>query len=202
MFGYLFYSPRCESSANFVRIITSEKINNMFNLISIDNMSTEQLISIGIKKTPMLVLRNQHNQTTGLHEGQSAFEWLNNIIQFRRQNIINTVEQNRKKLIQSNMAQQVNKDNIAGKSDELSGISDNFTYINVDYVPTKSFLPYGQDSEFKILTFKDNQNKIAETDMKSKLSEYQNMRNKTDSDIKNIVDNQLKSNIINQLNNN
>jgi len=202
MFGYLFYSPRCESSANFIRIITSEKINNMFNLISIDNMSTEQLISLGIKKTPMLVLRNQHNQTIGVHEGQSAFEWLNNLIQFRRQNIINTVEQNRKKLIQSNMAQQINKDNIAGKSDELSGISDNFTYINVDYVPTKSFLPYGQDSEFKILTFKDNQNKICEQDMKSKLSEYQNMRTKTDSDIKNIVDNQLKSNIINQLNNN
>lgn len=202
MFGYLFYSPRCESSANFIRIITSEKINNMFNLISIDNMSTQQLISLGIKKTPMIVLRNQNNQTIGVHEGQLAFEWLNNLIQFRRQNIINTVEQNRKKIIQSNIAQQVNKDNIAGRSDELSGISDNFTYINVDYVPTKSFLPYGHDSEFKILTFKDNQNKISEQDIKSKLSEYQNVRTKTDNDIKNIVDNQLKLNIINQLNNN
>ena len=50
MFGFLFYSPRCESSANFIRIITSEKINSMFNLISIDTMSTEKLISLGIKK--------------------------------------------------------------------------------------------------------------------------------------------------------
>ena len=199
MFGFLFYSPRCESSANFIRIITSEKINNLFNLVSIDTMSTEQLISLGIKKTPMLVLRNQQNQTIGVHEGQTAFEWLNNLIQFRRQNMMNMVEQNRKKLIQSNMAQQMNKDNIAGRSDELTGISDNFAYVNVDYVPTKSFLPYGQDSDFKILTFKDNQGKISENEMKGKINEYNTMRGKTDIDIKNTIDTQLKANIINQM---
>jgi hypothetical protein len=202
MFGYLFYSSRCESSANFIRIITSEKINPMFNLISIDTMSTEQLISLGIKKTPMLVLRNQNNETTAVHEGPAAFEWLNNLIQFRRQNMMMMVEQNRKKLIQSNMAQQLNKDNVTGRSDELSGMSDNFTYINVDYVSTKSYLPYGQDNDFKILTFKDNQGKITERDMKSRISEYETSRNKTDSDIKNIVDNQLKSSLLNQLNQN
>lgn len=199
MFGFLFYSPRCESSANFIRIITSEKINNLFNLVSIDTMSTEQLISLGIKKTPMLVLRNQQNQTIGVHEGQAAFEWLNNLIQFRRQNMMNMVEQNRKKLIQSNMAQQMNKDNIAGRSDELTGISDNFAYVNVDYVPTKSFLPYGQDNDFKILTFKDNQGKISESEMKGKINEYNSMRGKTDLDIKNTIDTQLKANILNQL---
>ncbi len=199
MFGFLFYSPRCESSANFIRIITSEKINNLFNLVSIDTMSTEQLISLGIKKTPMLVLRNQQNQTIGVHEGQSAFEWLNNLIQFRRQNMMNMVEQNRKKLIQSNMAQQINKDNVAGRSDELTGISDNFAYVNVDYVPTKSFLPYGQDNDFKILTFKDNQGKISEHDMKGKINEYNTMRGNTDNEIKNTIDTQLKANIINQM---
>ncbi len=200
MFGYLFYSPKCESSANFIRIITSEKINNLFNLISIDTMSREQLISLGIKKTPMLVLRNQQQQTIGVHEGQAAFEWLNNLIQFRRQNMLNMVEQNRKKLIQSNMAQQANKDVIAGRSDELTGISDNFSYVNIDYVPSKSFLPYGQDADFKILTFNDNNNKISERDMKNKISEYTNMRGKTDADIKSTIDTQLKTNIINQLN--
>ena len=199
MFGFLFYSPRCESSANFIRIITSEKINNLFNLVSIDTMSTEQLISLGIKKTPMLVLRNQQNQTVGVNEGQSAFEWLNNLIQFRRQNMMNMVEQNRKKLIQSNMAQQMNKDNVAGRSDELTGVSDNFAYVNVDYVPTKSFLPYGQDNDFKILTFKDNQGKISENEMKGKINEYNSMRGKTDADIKNTIDTQLKVNIINQM---
>lgn len=201
MFGFLFYSPRCESSANFIRIITSEKINSMFNLISIDTMSTEQLISLGIKKTPMLVLRNQNNETIGVHEGQASFEWLNNLIQFRRQNMMNMVEQNRKRLIQSNMATQANKDNVSGRSDELTGLSDNFAYVNVDYVPTKTYLPYGQDNDFKILTFKDNQGKITERDMKSKISEYESTRKQTDTEIKNIVDTQLKSNLLNQINN-
>ena len=199
MFGFLFYSSRCESSANFIRIITSEKINNMFNLVSIDTMSTDKLISLGIKKTPMLVLRNQQNQTIGVHEGSSAFEWLNNLIQFRRQNMMNMVEQNRKKLIQSNMAQEINKDNVIGRSDELSGVSDNFSYVNVDYVSTKSFLPYGQDADFKILTFKDDQKTITEHDMKSRMSEYQNIRGNTDKDIKNSIENQLKTNLLNNI---
>ena len=103
----------------------------MFNLVSIDTMPTDQLVSLGIKKTPMLVLRNQQNHTIGVHEGQPAFEWLNNLIQFRRQNMTNMIEQNRNKLIQSNMAQQLNKDNVSGKSDELTGVSDNFAYINI-----------------------------------------------------------------------
>ena len=199
MFGFLFYSPRCESSANFIRIITSEKINNMFNLISIDTMSTEKLMSLGIKRTPMLVLRNQQNETIGTHEGQPAFEWLNNLIQFRRQNMMNTVEQNRKKLIQSNMAQQTNKDNVIGRSDELTGVSDNFSYVNVDYVSTKSFLPYGQDADFKILTFNDKQKKITENDLKSRMSEYQNIRGNTDKEIKNVLENQLKTNLLNNM---
>jgi len=202
MFGYLFYSPRCESSANFIRIITSEKINNMFNLISIDTMSTEQLMSLGIKKTPMLVLRNQQNQTIGVHEGQASFEWLNNLIQFRRQNMMMMVEQNRKKLIQSNMMQQMNKDMVAGKSDEMSGVSDQFAYVNVDYVPTKSYQPYGQDNDFRILTFKDNNGKIIEKEMNSRITEYNQNRTQTDNEIKNIIDTQLKSNIINQMSQN
>jgi hypothetical protein len=202
MFGFLFYSPRCESSTNFIRIITSEKINNMFNLISIETMSTDQLISIGIKKTPMLVLRNQNNETIGVHEGSSAFEWLNNLIQFRRQNMAKIVDQNRKKLIQSNISQNINKDSIIGKSDEITGISDNFSYIDIDYTPSKAFMPYGQDGEYKILTFKDNQNKITDREMNNKISEYNTIRNSTENEIKNTITNQLKNNLINNIQNN
>lgn len=201
MFCFLFYSPRCESSANFFRIITSEKIDNMFNQISIDTMSTEQLIGLGIKKTPMIVLRNQNNETIGVHEGTAAFDWLNNLIQFRRQNMAKIVEQNRRKLIQSNMNTQNNKELINGNSEELSGVSDNYSYINIDYVSSKSFMPFGHDENFKILTFNDNQGKINERDMKSKISEYDSLRKNTDADIKNGVTQQLKDNLMNNIQN-
>jgi hypothetical protein len=167
----------------------------MFNLISIDTMTTEQILSLGIKKTPMLVLRDNNNRTIGINEGQAAFEWLNNLIQFRRQNMAKIVEENRKKLLQSNMAQNINKDIVSGKSDELNGISDNFSYINLDYTSSKSFLPYGHDNDFKILTFNDNQGRISNNEMNSKISEYNNIRNKTDTDIKNIIDTNLKNNL-------
>ena len=201
MFCFLFYSPRCESSANFIRIISSEKIDNMFNQISIDTMSTEQLIGLGIKRTPMIVLRNQQNETIGVHEGSAAFEWLNNLIQFRRQNMAKIVEQNRKKLIQANNSGN-NGDIVNGASNELSGISDNYSYINIDYVPSKAFMPFGHDENFKILTFNDNQGKINDRDMKSKISEYNSLRQNTDTEIKTNITNQLKNNLLNnQLNN-
>ena len=201
MFSFLFYSPRCESSANFIRIITSDRINNMFNLVSIDPMTDEQIISLGIKKTPMLVLRNQNNETIGVHEGAAAFDWLNNLIQFRRQNMAKMVEQNRKKLIQSNMAQNVNKEFVNGKSDEITGISDNYSYIDIDYTPSKSFMPYGHDDNFKILTFNDNQGKINDKDMNLKINEYTTSRTNTETDIKNNITNQLKTNLLNNMHN-
>jgi hypothetical protein len=202
MFGFLFYSPRCESSANFIRIITTEKINQMFNLVNIDTMSREQIISLGITKTPMLVLRDQNNQTIGVHEGQAAFIWLNNLIQNRRQNMAKIIQENRKKLIQSNMAQNINKDLVSGKTDEMTGVSDNYSYVDIDYTSSKSFLPYGQDSDFRILTFKDNQGKFTNNELNSKISEYNNIRTKTDSDIKNIIDNNLKTSLVSQFQNN
>jgi len=202
MIGFLFYSPRCESSANFIRIITTEKINQMFNLVNIDTMSREQIISLGISKTPMLVLRDQNNQTIGVHEAQAAFIWLNNLIQNRRQNMAKIIQENRKKLIQSNMAQNINKDLVSGKTDEMSGVSDNYSYVDIDYTSSKSFLPYGQDSDFRILTFKDNQGKITNNELNSKISEYNNIRTKTDNDIKNIIDTNLKSTLVSQIQNN
>ena len=99
------------------------------------------------------------------------------------------------------MAQNMNKDLVSGKSDELTGISDSFSYINLDYTSSKSFLPYGHDNDFKILTFNDNQGKISNNEMNSKISEYNNIRSRTDTDIKNIIDNNLKNNLLNNIQN-
>ena len=63
-------------------------------------------------------------------------------------------------------------------------------------------MPYGQDGEYKILTFKDNQNKITDREMNNKISEYSTMRNSTENEIKNTITNQLKNNLINNIQNN
>ena len=203
MYCYLFYSPRCETSVNFIRIITNEKIQNMFTLISIDTMTRDQIISTGMKKTPMVAIRDQNNVTSGVYEGQVAFEWLNNVIQHRRQNMMKMVEMNRKKLIEAN--QKVNNTDgstFVARTDDQNGISDTYSYIDLDYVSSKSFMPYGKDVDFKILTFNDSNGKINQNDMNNKISEYENFRKQTQSAIENNIQNQLKDTLINNIQNN
>lgn len=204
MYSYLFYSPRCESSMNFIRIITNEKIQNMFTLISIDTMTREQIISTGMKKTPMIALRDKNNVTTGVFEGQAAFDWLNNLIQFRRQNMMKMVELNRKRLIQANQKSNNNQDGttFVARTDEANSISDSFSYIDLDYVSSKSFMPYGRDTDFKILTFNDTNGKINQNDMNNKISEYETFRKQTQTTIENNIQNQLKETLINNIQNN
>ena len=80
--NYLFYSSRCESSANFIRILQNKGLINMFNLLSIDQMPTEQIINLGISYTPMIVIRE--NNSNSSFEGKKAFEWLDNLIKFMK----------------------------------------------------------------------------------------------------------------------
>ena len=49
MNNYLFYSKRCESSANFIRITQNKGLFNMFQLMCIDQMSREQIMNLSIK---------------------------------------------------------------------------------------------------------------------------------------------------------
>jgi hypothetical protein len=175
----------------------------MFTLISIDTMTRDQIISTGMKKTPMVAIRDQNNVTSGVYEGQVAFEWLNNVIQHRRQNMMKMVEMNRKKLIQAN--QKVNNTDgstFVARTDEQNGISDTYSYIDLDYVSSKSFMPYGKDVDFKILTFNDSNGKINQNDMNNKISEYENFRKQTQSVIENNIQNQLKDTLINNIQNN
>jgi hypothetical protein len=193
MLGYLFYSHRCESSANFIRIIQSEGIQNLFNIIDIDKMTTDQIIKLGIKFTPMVVLKN-NNQSVS-HEGKNAFQWLNNFIEFRRQNMIKMAEVERNRIIKANKTQ--NDNVLSYKPLETSGISDIFAYVDVDHYQPKSFMQYGEDN--KIITFQDNQAKISEKETQSKINEYNKNRKAQDSQIESLIQNNLKETLYNKI---
>jgi hypothetical protein len=201
MLGYLFYSHRCESSANFIRIIQTEGIQNLFNIIDIDKMSTDQIIKLGIKFTPMVVLKNNNNSGNSnqsvSHEGKNAFQWLNNLIEFRRQNMIKMAETERNRIIKATRTQ--NDNVLCYKPLETSGISDIFAYVDVDHYQPKSFMQYGQDVGNKIVTFQDNQAKISERETQSKINEYNKNRKVQDSQIESMIQNNLKETLINKI---
>jgi len=203
MNNYLFYSKRCESSANFIRIIQNKNLINMFQLMCIDQMSREQIINLGIKFTPMVVIRDMsgRNPSTS-YEGKDAFVWLDNVVKFREQNVAKIVENNRKKILQSN--REINKeDNIMGfQSSENLGISDNFSYTadNLENVAQpKSYM--GINTDQKIITFNINEKPITQKEMDIKMKEIKEKKEHQDNTIHTMIETQLKQSIINKISN-
>ena len=202
--NYLFYSSRCESSSNFIRILQNKGMINMFNRISIDQMPTEQIINLGINYTPMVVIKGQNGQSSSF-EGKKAFEWLENIVKFREENMARIVEMNRKKILHANAEANQNNQLLSFQPLETSGVSDTFSYTaeNLqDVAQPKSFMPYGSDTDFKIATFKDNQGKMTSNEMNDKLKQYTEKHTQQTQHIENIVENQMKTTLINKLHNN
>ena len=209
--NYLFYSSRCESSANFIRILQNKGLFNMFHLVSIDKMPTEQIINLGISYTPTVIIKELSQNSSNSHsnsnsfEGKKAFEWLERIVKFREENMARIVEMNRKKILQNNALVSQNNDILSFQPLETSGISDTFSYTaeNLhDVAQPKSFMPYGSDTNFKIATFTDNQSKISSTEMNEKLKQYTEQHSKQTEIINNIVETQMKNTLINKLQNN
>lgn len=204
MSNYLFYSSRCESSANFIRILENKGLRPMFQLISIDQMPTDDIIKLQMNFTPMVMIREQSGRNTIRHEGKKAFEWLDNLIRFREQNMAKIAEANRRKILQSNqqVARTQDQNVLSFFPHETQGVSDNFSYTSdalQEIAQPKSFMPYGKDGEHKILTFNNEKTKINERDMTNKLKEYETKYNQDTKNLSSIVETQLKQTLINKI---
>ena len=201
--NYLFYSGRCEDSATLITLLRDKGLINMFNLVSIDDMSTDQIIKLGLSYTPAVVIREQNNMSS-IFEGKKAFEWLERIVRFREENMARMVDMNRRRIVQQNAQQNQNNNILAFVPLETSGISDNFSYTadNLsDMAQPKSFMPYGGDGDFKIATFKEDQPKINKRELDSKIKEYSTKYKEQTNMLENIVETQMKHNLINKLSN-
>jgi hypothetical protein len=204
--NYLFYSSRCESSANFIRILQNKGLFNMFQSISIDQMPIEQITNLGINYTPMIVIRENTGQNSSF-EGKKAFEWLERIVKFREENMARIVEMNRKKILQANVQANAQTQNniLSFLPLETSGLSDTFSYTAEhlqDVAQPKSFMPYGGDGDFKIATFKDDQGKMSQGELNDKLKHYTDKHTQQTSIIENTIESQMKNALINKMANN
>lgn len=187
----LFYSTKCNDSMNFLKIITTEGIVNMFNKIAIETIPRNNLINLGINLVPAVVIKENNQQ--GIYEGSKAFEWLNNIVQFRRQNMARAQNMQRLKAIQT----QVMTEGIGHAPLETSGISDEFSYLTTDHAQPKSFMPYGHDERHKIVTLNNTgEGKITETEQKQRTNVYNQTRETQNAAIEQYLENQLKETII------
>lgn len=178
----------------------------MFHLISIDQMPVEQLMNLGISCTPAVHIRGQNNQSSSSSssslEGKKAFEWLESVVKFREENMARMVEMNRRKILQSNANHNQNNQLLSFQPLETSGISDTFSYTaeNLQEIAQpKSFMPYGHDTDFRIVTFKDNHGKMSSSELNDKLKQYTDKYNSDTKNIEGLVENQMKSTLINKI---
>jgi hypothetical protein len=204
MSNYLFYSSRCESSANFIRILENKGLRPMFQLLSIDKMPTDDIIKLQMNFTPMVMIRDQTGRNTTRYEGKKAFEWLDNLIKFREQNMAKIAEANRRKILQSNqqVAKSQDQNVLSFFPHETQGVSDNFSYTSEalqEIAQPKSFMPYGKDNEHKILTLNNERNKLTERDMTNKLKDFESKHKEDTKNLTTIVESQLKQTLINKI---
>jgi hypothetical protein len=127
-------------------------------------MKIEDLIRQGINNVPTIMVINQNGTESrkDIFDGANAFNWIEQFVSNRREFMMRQAEETRK-LIQINN-QKLYEDNKALKgyyTMETSGLSDAYAYYSkdiskdVDIAQPKTFLPYGKDQEYSIVTLND-----------------------------------------------
>lgn len=190
MSGILFYSNRCEYSANLRKVMLDQDILRFFTQRCVDDIESQELIQMGLRVVPTLVVINQTNggQNKLIFEETKAFEWVQQLLANRRENMIKMADQKRR-LIQINNAQSKRQDGMHDHDPlESGGVSDGFAYWasdmtkDIDIAQPKSFLPYGQDEQYSIATFMDNKKfKLTEDEQKRRIAEVEGARKMQDN---------------------
>lgn len=187
MSGILFYSNNCKYSSNLLKVMMDQDILRFFTQKCIDNMDTNELIQMGLKVVPTLVVVNKSasGNNKQIYEEAKAFEWVQQLLTNRRESMIKMADQ-RRRLIQINNIKSKHHDGLHDHDPlETGGVSDDFAYWaqdmtkDIDIAQPKSFLPFGKDDQYSIATFmnsKEKEYKINEADQKRRLAEIEQTR--------------------------
>lgn len=218
MKGYVFYNPTDEYCRNFMTLLNTHKIHNMFEYRRIDQMDMRQIVKLNIDTIPTLLIVS--NQTKQLFKGKDAFDWITGFLIERKKREALSNEQNKNPIIQNN-TKDVTSDNkiYAYSSEEHAGISDTYAYYNKDLdkdinIPqVKTFssnltfqndnigaIPIGNMSSYKS---KEGLNAVYGNDsnIKNVLSQIQNDRHTQDLQLKQTMEQSTIQTVIKKLSN-
>jgi hypothetical protein len=191
----LYYSKKCKECMNLWQVICNEDIAKMFVLVCIDTMSSDEIIKLSVKKVPSIVV-SVDNKPPGVFEGPAMCSgWLTNFTLTRRQNIANSVNEQRK-MIQKTHA--MARDQSGGPLDysetEMDGTTDIYSYTNSDIAQPKNFVPIGMEHAFHIKTPDLKEGKLDNATAKRYTVEAENTLLREVEDFKRQMEqNQIKS---------
>lgn len=204
MSGFIFYSSKNTGCFNLMTIMENEGMLRMFTLRSIDNMSDNEIARLGLRAVPTILFIN--NGKKGIYEKDEAFKWVNNIIENRRQNIIKRTENNRRLIQMNTMKNNIREGLFEYNINESEGISDAYSYWkdditqDIDVAQPKSFLPFGRDEQYTIMTIpedKNNKLKLTKELQNKMMSNLESSRKQQDQQIESCIENQLIDKVVN-----
>jgi hypothetical protein len=211
MKGHLYYSTRCEYCLNLMTIMENQGLIDMFTQHCVDNMSSNDIVKLGIRTVPTLLLINTQNgqQQKGIYENEKAFNWVESVVSNRRQQMIKQAE-NTRKLIQVNEMKKRMKEGLVGYcQSEVEGLSDSYAYWkddmskDIDSAQPKSYLPLGQDEQYSIMTIpidKKSDYKLNKNTQKQLIKDLEKTRDTQDNEIKSMMEKEQIIKVINMKN--
>lgn len=176
---FLFFSKKCQSSANLIVLMKNLNLLNNFEMVCLEDLiAQKKQPPPNIKTVPALIMQDINL----VLQGKETFEW---------------VEKIRMNMIKMNIAKNAQQTGPHGFTNvEMGGFSDNFAYTLTDLAQPKSFLPYGKDDEYAIYTGVEV-NKIIGKDMDRIINDANKKRKEQDKNISEFLDNCKKDQILN-----
>lgn len=197
MFLTFYFTNRCPDSVEFLSILHREGISNMFHKICVDGYSSKELFSLNLKILPALIVAAGNNSRPDVLQGpKPCFNWLNNMIQNRRANMAQIVNQQRKIIQEQHLAQKKAQGDYANgfNTDEMEGISDGYAYTNADIHQSKNFVPCGQEHLYNIMTPHFDDGKISESQLRQQMEQLERQRSGDNEQLKQIMEkNQIEA---------
>lgn len=207
LLGYFIYSNNCDKCSKLRFVMENQKLLQFFILKCFEEISDNEIINLGLNSVPALIINppSSSGQKRGIYEGKDAFKWVENIIIFRRQNLMKQAE-NSRKLIQTNDMKKRLQDGIYEyQPNECEGISDLYSYWkddmnkDIEDPQPKSFVPVQNfDTYASIMTIPENDtnHKLNKADQEQLIRNSLSSREQQDVQIKNIMEQQQLNRVV------
>ena len=169
----LFFSRKCPSCQNLMKILENEQLISNFKLFCVDDNKGN--IPPFIKMVPTMIVANVPKPLVA----QETFNWVQQIKFFRQKAAMDTMQN---QIIQQAMLNKMKE--LSGPKEyvqqEMSGISDSFSFVEKDKAFPHTYFGLGAEQKHTIFTVPEIEKKISKMDQTREIKNLENKRKDQD----------------------
>lgn len=183
-FLFFYSSQECPYSVNMIKIMETNGILSLFEKYNVWDLEPKNLVNLGLKHIPAIVLINNNGQRN-MWEGKNSFQWLENFIKNRRRSMEMAANANRMRILEKNMELSRN-DGISDFSKaEMTGHSDDYAFLATDIAQPKNHVGIGLQDQ-AIVTLEE-QGKLSKQETSKNIDIYKKMRDNQTTQFKQVM---------------